>query len=455
MQMISLSRQSHKFIHLTLSIRLEKENIKKRYKSRQSLRTIGWHLKKHINIILLAGTLEKIVILLETYILRPGAGAPLTNHFGDINARRNRDADNAIYNTDIYSSYNNYQAMNQNPPTFRSNTQMSEYPKNHFATVGNRILDNTQDLNAFEPLNDLKRTMPGRQGVQHSIELQDLRQNMHQTGLSNSLPTNLNNISYDPSLATHQVPGIGIGYINRDQHFWQKKLVTSDDLANTLKQQMEEKKRREREEKLKREAEEREVEEKVKRELQQMSLEVQKEKERVEENSRVHKSFEVLNKEMEVDNEGRKMKRKYPAIKSIQFHGKEESFEKADSLNQSYLQHQSHYDHNQFSKAPILEVQQEEEEKSRVLNESVFDHQKAAISKVEIKLSSFYHQQYNTPFYPEGTELPITIKTAADERHYRLKKDLATRTDALREQATLLKVYILQKSQISFLLLLG
>ena len=354
----------------------------------------------------------------------------MVDEYGDVNAKRNRDASNAIHNTDAYSTYNNYHNMNASA---MSSPGRPNYQGSQLAKYGNQILDRGN----YEASTEYGST----------IDSTD-RRHMLNVSPTQGMPTDRVSQRRGDDL-THQVPGMGIGYNYRDQQLWQKKQRIADDLANTYKYQMAERKRREMEEKMRIHAEERAIEERVKRELKEMAMAYQAEKEaNAHEQSRINKSFDKLKEELEIDNQGRRIRKKGPIINlkpSVVGSKRDlDSHEKAESALQS--QHMSMRDQGNVPAADP----EDNLGRSRILNESILDQQKTGekpsndnnkLAVVgDFKPSPFYHKQYRADYYPDGTEMPVSFKTAADERIYRMKKDLATRTSLLQEQSTQLKV---------------
>lgn len=309
----------------------------------------------------------------------------------------------------------------------RMNNQ-SNYKNSRLANYGNQVLD--RGPGSYDASTDFNSTNDTTD-----------RRNIY-------VPQNLGTDRKD----THQVPGMGVGYNHREQEFLLKKQRVQDDLARAYQEQMAEKKRREYEEKRKKEEEERAIEDKVKRELREMALAMQAEAQQMAKNdqSRVQKSFDKLNQEREIDNQGRGIRKKTTNVNKSSFHGSKkelDSHDKADSPMPSG--HQSmirEYGDNQHGD------REEHNAKSRILNESLLDQQKTTekaalltenrlLLAPDSKHKDYYHQQYRAGYYPDGSEMPVSFKTASDERMYRLKKELATRTSMLHEQATTLKVF--------------
>lgn len=342
------------------------------------------------------------------------------NEYSDVNSRRMRDAS---YNADRYPSYNNIQNSSSQGNLHSPNrvyAQPGYQQSSRLATYGNHVMDNNPG--SVDAYNDYSTT----NDVIESTERRNPRY------VSN--PFVSSERQRDPISETHQVPGIGIGYNQRDQQQLQKKQQIANELAQAYQEQMAEKKRRAYEEKLRNDAEERAIEEKVKKELQELARIHQSEKDvSRHEFSRINKSFDQLKEELELDHQGRRVRKKQANVvnKSGVLSKKElDSQERGDSIHQSQVLGAREHPHH----APIIE-EEEEYVKSRILNESILDR---PVEKIGVTKPSPLTQRLPKPEVQQ--ELTLNFKSVAEERRYRLMKEVSTRTSLLQEQATALKV---------------
>lgn len=345
------------------------------------------------------------------------------NEYSNVNARRYRESTNAIHNTDQYPAYNQYQNMSSQgnlPPPNRVYAQPS-YQSSRLANYGNQIMDGNPG--------NMESTTEYTNEAALSSERKNLR-----LPANPFVPTDRTS-QRDLIVETHQVPGLGRGYNQRDQQLWEKKQRIANDLAQAYQDQMADKKRREYEEKMRRDAEERAIEDKVKRELQEMTRAHHAEKEISRHDlSRINRSFEELKDELELDNEGRRVRKKPNLVNKS---GLQSSKRDGDSQDKGDSTYQSHLVNIRDTAVGPIAEQEDEYSKSHILNDSLLDQQK---SNSPNRQSQFASRHNKTDSQPIAMELNISFKTVADERMYRLKKEISARTSSLQEQAAALKV---------------